>query len=120
MTRQQTWAKEAYARVAAHVGKTDVREYRTLCMKMPVLIMQSGLVQALAFMRSRGDLGKTFSGDLASVYGITGADPGKGLMETAQGADELTLYLALTRDIIDASTWLRRFAQSELPAGGEG
>jgi CRISPR/Cas system CMR-associated protein Cmr5 small subunit len=120
MTRQQKWAKEAYARVSARVGTSDVRDYRTLCMKMPVLIMQSGLVQAVAFMRSRGELGKDFSGDLARVYGITAADPGKDLMEKAQGADELTLYLALTRDILDASTWLRRFAQSELPSGGEG
>lgn len=119
MTRQQKWAKEAYARVSARVVTPDVRDYRTLCMKMPVLIMQSGLVQAVAFMRSRSNLGRDFTDDLASVCGITGATPGRALMERVQGVDELTAYLALTRDVLDASTWLRRFAQSELPAGGE-
>ena len=119
MTRQQRWAKEACARVSARVATQDVRDYRTLCMKMPVLIMQSGLVQAVAFVRSRGTLGKAFSDDLAAVYGITEPNPGQALMEKAQGANELTTYLALTRDFIDVSAWLRRFAQSELPAGGD-
>jgi CRISPR-associated protein Cmr5 len=121
MTRQQKWAKEALARVTVHVGQGDAREYRTLCMKMPVLLMQSGLVQALAFVRSRGEPGKAFSADLARVAcGLAGDDPGLDLMRTAQDAEDLAVYLALTRDVLDASTWLRRFAQSELPPGGEG
>ncbi len=119
MTRQQKWAKEAYAKVTAYRGKADEKKYRTLCMKMPVLILQSGLVQAIAFVRSREKkknvgIGEAFCNDLAAVYGITDADGGKALMEQVQGADDLSVYLAMTRDLIDVSTWFQRFAQSEL------
>lgn len=114
MTRQQEWAKKACGLVMGRKGP-DEKKYRTLCMKMPVLVLQSGLVQALAFIRSREkELGKHFSDDLAKVYGIAGAEPGKVLMQQVQEADDLSLYLAMTRDIIEVSTWFQRFAQSEL------
>ena len=42
MTRQQQWAKLALERVQKRHDKASESDYRTLCMKMPVLIKQSG------------------------------------------------------------------------------
>lgn len=119
MTRQQIWAKHALARVLAQKDKASESKYETLCMKAPALIKQSGVVQALAFLRARsGAEGKTFVDDLAAVYaagqGIPGKFDGGSLQDKAHSADALVQYLALSRDLIAVSIWMRRFAQSEL------
>lgn len=129
MTRQQRWAADALKRVQAQEKQSIEGEYRTLCLKMPILIKQSGLVQALSFMWSRDkedqdkkkqQPGKLFCNDLARVYGIPEQqDVGKELLEKALKADDLSTYLAMTRDLIDVSVWFRRFAQSELQGQGE-
>ncbi len=117
MTRQQKWAKEALKRVQAYQGP-DEKKYRTLCMRTPALIQQSGLVQALAFLRARdGEEGKRFCSDLAAVYAPEQAakgDPGERLQTLAQSTDALLAYMTLTRDLIDVAIWMRRFAQAEL------
>jgi len=107
-TRQQRWSKAALERVTAHKDKDDEAKYRTLCMKMPGLIKQAGLVQALVFMQSREkEYGKGFVKDVATVLGRPK------LLEDAQ-ASALPAYLALTNDASQVAIWLRRFAQIEL------
>lgn len=121
MTRQQRWAKAAYAHVKAQAAGGGARDYRTLCLKMPVLL-QRGLVQALAFIRARsGEVGKAFCRDLAATYDerLAGGAADGELMKRAQEESDLSGYLALTRDLIAVSTWFRRFAQSELGSEGE-
>lgn len=116
MTRQQRRAHGAYGCVMAHKQDKAPDEYRSLCLKMPALLKQSGLVQALALMRARGGLGKDFCDDLSRVYGFGETEkklPGQVLQEEAQKAP-LASYLTLSRDMIDISVWFRRFAQSEL------
>ena len=111
MTRQQRWAQGALSKVSAQRNTTAEPRYRTLCLKMPVLIQQSGLVQAIAFVRSREkDLGKGFCRDLAVV---AGRKDDAALQEEAQQAG-LASYLTLSKTLIDVSIWFRRFAQSEL------
>lgn len=116
MNRQQTWAKSAHEQVTARrVDGQDLEEYRTLCMKLPSLLSQSGLVQGLAFLmarsRSAGAATMLFE-DLEKVSGRTQ------LFEDAKRAD-MTSYLALTREVIEVATWMRRFAQIELEARRE-
>lgn len=116
MTRQQRWAKLALERVRDYQGKDSESKYRTLCMKMPSLLKQSGLVQSLAFMRARDDIGKVFCDELATTYGLlvtNDKSAGEVLQDQAQNA-ELPVYLVLSRDLIEVSVWFRRFAQSEL------
>lgn len=117
MTRQQRWAKEALKRVGAHKGSESESKYRTLCMKMPALLKQSGVVQSLAFMRARsGDEGRLFCDELAEVYGLPKQEKpstGEALQHKAQEA-ALAEYLVLSRELIEISVWFRRFAQSEL------
>lgn len=122
MSRQQKWAKEALTRVSQHKAKTKEEQkkeskYRTLCLKMPALLKQSGLVQSLAFMRARDEIGKVFCDELAEVYEVQKKDKksaGEVLQDKAQNAERLDQYLVLSRDLIDISVWFRRFAQSEL------
>jgi CRISPR/Cas system CMR-associated protein Cmr5 small subunit len=112
-TRQQRWSRGALERVILHKGKADEAKFKTLCMKMPGLIKQAGLVQALVFMQSREkELGKGFVNDLAGVLGD------QKLLATAQAA-ELPTYLALTNDASQVAIWFRRFAQIELSGDGD-
>jgi CRISPR-associated protein Cmr5 len=116
-TRQQRWSKAALqcvAEVRQGQGRKeviDVKRYRTLCMKGASLLRQSGVVQALVFLKAReGPEGEKFAGDLAKVY-----DKGdlKALLQAAQTA-HLTEYMAMTNDLVNVAIWFRRFAQSEL------
>lgn len=116
MTRQQQWAKEALKRVENQKGKATESKYRTLCMKLPSLLKQSGILQSLAFMRARDEIGKQFCDELAQVYGVPKEgeqSAGEVLQKRAQRA-ELNEYLVLSRDLIAVSVWFRRFAQAEL------
>ena len=113
VTRHQRWSAGALERVKARKSGGDSSKYRTLCMKMPGLIKQAGLVQALVFMESREkELGKGFVEDLAKVYGS------KTLLADAQ-KQELAPYLAMTNDLSQIAIWFRRFAQIELEGAGE-
>jgi CRISPR type III-B/RAMP module-associated protein Cmr5 len=116
MTRQQAWAKKALELVSAKKNAADKARYATLCMKTPMMLKQSGLVQTLSFLRARKKAGKDFVDDLALAYNDGAATDfnGEGLQREAQSTRELSEYLALSRDIQSISVWFRRFAQSEL------
>ncbi len=111
MTRQQRWSTEAHAHVVKVAKGGDTAKYNTWCRKMPSLIQTSGLIQALVFIESRGAEGKKFCDDLARIYDPK-LDRDK-LRDKAQKAP-LAEYLALSRDLINVSIWMRRFAQIEL------
>ena len=117
-TRQQTWSAGAHNKVMSAATQKFASKYRTLCMKMPSLIKQAGLVQAIVFVQAReGDSGKQFVNDLAAVANLGGnancTENGEDLLERVQGAD-LPIYLAHTNDVSQVAVWFRRFAQIEL------
>lgn len=111
MNRNQKWAGLALERVEAQKKKNHEAEYRTICLKGPALLKQAGVVQALAFWRSRsGEASTLYLNHLAQIHsGVTGAQ----LFEQARKADTSS-YLVLSHDLIKIAEWLRRFAQSEL------
>lgn len=121
-TRAQEWSARAYERVRKNSGKNggvrakatrDDGKYKTSCMKMPGLIHQSGLLQALVFQVARDDSGEIYVDHLAQTYfGQEGASH-RTLIEHAQ-QQELKPYMALTHDIAEIAQWFRRFAQIEL------
>ncbi|MES2641324.1 MAG: type III-B CRISPR module-associated protein Cmr5 [Myxococcota bacterium] len=109
--RAQAWSLGAHAKVKAQRGLPDAAAYRTLALKMPTLLHQSGPVQAITFVLSRGGAaGKVFADDLAKV-----AEHGDGaaLLKVVQEA-ELAPYMALSTQLIDIAAWFRRYAQIEL------
>lgn len=123
MTRAQLWAKRALAKVLFRKGRNEEKSYRTLCMKTPILLKQSGPVQALAFLRARdsnSSPGKDYADDLAFVFlGETDNEPGLRLLQRAHDTQDLAAYLALSSDLIEVSMWFRRFAQAELRSDEE-
>ena len=82
---------------------------RILARSFAVLVRQAGLSQALAFVDSRGkEAHKALGNDLAQVLGY------RDLRELAEAAREAELlqYLRLTREVLAAAEWFKRFAQA--------
>jgi len=119
VTRQQKWAQSAFVAVQKQAKSTLEKKYGTYCMKLPSLLLQSGLVQTTAYLRSRGeDAAVQFLNDVAATLRES-KSTGKELDEQARKAP-LSEYLRLSRDALQVATWFRRFAQTELEVDVEG
>ena len=116
MTRQQKWAKAAL-QVIDKKKSGDTKKLATHCMKGPSLLQQAGAAQALGFW-NRNDDGQAYLDALAEVWSAGNGAPldRKGLVSLVVKEEKLLAYMALTRDLIAAAMWLRRFAQAELKA----
>jgi CRISPR/Cas system CMR-associated protein Cmr5 small subunit len=112
-TRSQRHSSAAYHHVVQAKAERaiDTGKYRTNCQKMPSLLHQSGLLQALVFMAARDTHGERFVDDLAAA--LRPEHTHKELIREAQQAT-LPEYVHLTDEIAELSQWFRRFAQIEL------
>ena len=117
ISREQTYAADAYEHVAKLAEKypdenaAERKEYGGMALKLPVLVRQAGLVQALAFVESRGkDSQKRLLDDLAATVGENDKNQ---LLRRSREAD-LEEYMALTEKTLLALKWYKRFAQSIL------
>jgi CRISPR-associated protein Cmr5 len=114
LTRNQTYAIDALEKVSDYkknASETDRKSYGSMCHKLPILIHTSGLAQALTFAQTRDkEPLRQMLNDLAATVGQT---DGPAL---AKRARELSLndYMLLTRHVLAALLWYKRFAQSEL------
>jgi CRISPR-associated protein Cmr5 len=111
VSRQREWAKAALDTVKALKDKDGETKFRSHALRLPTLIKQAGLAQALAFTQSRDEQGKGLVAALATALGRTN------LLDRSIAA-ELPEYMALSREAIAAAVWFRRFAQSELKGEG--
>ncbi len=111
-TLEQELAARIYKQVAQlEDDKARAKEYGGMAHKLPVLIRQAGLVQALAYVSARGkDGAKQLLEDLAHVLGCNSAEV---LLKESREA-ELLAYMDLTHRATIALTWYKRFAQSVL------
>ena len=111
-TLEQELAAQIYAQVSQmEPDESRAKEYGGMAHKLPVLIRQAGLVQALAYVSARGkDGAKQLLEDLARVLGYDSASQ---LLDESREA-ELLEYMHLTRKATVALTWYKRFAQSVL------
>jgi len=113
-TLQQEYAAEVYKCIQEiqqmyQADEKKQKEYGAMAMKLPILVRQSGLVQALTFVATRGkDSQRHILGHLANVV-RSSAD----LLEEAREA-RLGEYMFLTRRVLWALEWFKRFAQAEL------
>ena len=115
-TLQQQYAGKVYKQVEdfgqEHPGKDNKgrKEYGSMAHKLPVLVRQAGLIQALAYVDTRGkDAQKKLLDHLAETLGYDRTS----LLEQARNAD-LQAYMLLTRKTLWALEWYKRFAQSVL------
>ena len=118
-TLQQRYATKVYERIqsvlADYPGEENKKkrdEYGALALKLPVLVRQAGLIQALTFIAARQREAHKYRilDDLAQVLGV---GSGEDLLEQAREAP-LSKYMYLTQRVLWALEWFKRFAQSEL------
>ena len=114
-TLEQQFAQKIYGQVCEIKPKLQqAKEYGGMAHKLPVLIRQAGLVQALAYVAARGKPGaKRLLDDLATTLGIEG-DHRRDQLLTRSREAPLIEYMRLTHEAIIALTWYKRFAQSVL------
>lgn len=115
-TRQQQMALSAYDRVTAVEGqRPDYRQkYGTMAHKLPLLIHTAGLAQALAFVESRNEDAHTqLLQHLAETIDHAGIHHGRELAARSRAA-ELDEYMLLTRRVLAALVWYKRFVESIL------
>ena len=114
-TRQQQWATSAHQEVVKWKEKNSAEraKYKTWCRRASSLIQQSGLVQALVFMRAKSDDG---AGIVGNAFARTLLGP-RGTLETLveqAKSDDTSKYMALTQQLMEIAVWYRRFAEIEI------
>ena len=116
-TRTHAVAAAAYERVLAHKGDPSEKEYRSLAYSLPSMILQNGLAQATGFLIAKGQgEHKALLDDLNDVLrsaNVSRAADGKELHELVISAD-LPRIMRLTRQSLQASGWIKRYAQGVL------
>ncbi|MBE3518906.1 MAG: type III-B CRISPR module-associated protein Cmr5 [Firmicutes bacterium] len=110
-TRNQEYALHIYKQVSNIINEDYCDKYGSLAHKLPVLIRTAGLAQALAFVDARGgDAGKAL---LEHIAGVVGLENREKLIDRSRKAD-LEEYMHLSRRVLAALVWYKRFAQSVL------
>ena len=111
--RSQQYAQEAYPLVVEMQKHQLKVKYRTLALNVPSMILQSGLSHAIGFLMAKGkDEHQMLLDHLATlVLGKQAQD--KQLHQTILTAD-LKHYQLLTRQTLEASSWLKRYTEALL------
>ncbi|SRR6266487_5187125 len=112
-TRDQIYAADAYKRVSKvkKEGKEYYGSYGSMAHKLPLLIRTAGLAQALSFVESKGKKTGAYEQLLKDIAETIGKKDV--LQDRARNAD-LSEYILLTKQVMDALLWYKRFAQSVL------
>ena len=101
----------------------EKRKYGALAHKLPGMILQNGLAQATGFLLAKGDKEHVaLLDDLNYVLraaGVSDADDGP-CLHKAIIASDLDRILILTRRSLEASGWLKRYAQGVLGVDATG
>jgi CRISPR-associated protein Cmr5 len=113
LTRNQRYAARIFEQVSEFRDAPEAQreKYGAVAHRLPVLVRTAGLAQALAFVDSRGsDEQKKLLDHLAVVVNERDAQS----LLTRSRTAELPDYMRLTRNVLAALVWFRRFAQSVL------
>lgn len=121
-TRTRMMASEAYKRVAAQQGELGER-YRALAEALPGMILQNGLAQATGFLIAKGKPEhNAMLADLNAVLGaakVVAAAGGGELHSEIIGTDDPRRWMQITRHSLEASAWIKRYAQGLLKSEGQ-
>lgn len=89
----------------------QVKEYRTLALNFPTMILQSGLAQAIGFLQAKGkEEHLLLLAHIAELLGENKDSLHKKILEA-----DLSHYQLLTRQAIEAASSLKRYTQALLP-----
>jgi len=111
-TLDQQYSATAYKQVLSIKEDKEYKKYGAMAHKLPILIHTAGLVQALEFVHSRGKPVQKILLDHLAIT-ILGKGDAEALLQTVRSAS-LSGYIRLTRQILAALLWYKRFAQSIL------
>jgi CRISPR-associated protein Cmr5 len=109
-TRDQEYALKIFQQVGEVSKSLDINpnKYGSMAHRLPILIRTAGLAQAVGFVESRGDDSQKLL--LQHVSRVVSVD---NLGEASRKAN-LQEYMRLTRDVMAALVWYKRFAESVL------
>jgi len=107
-TRNQEYAQRAFHRVQDGNLATN-EKYASFAKSFPALLHSCGLCQAVAFAdaKKHADL----LDDLVAVLADDAARDRYDLATKAREAD-VTKYLHLSRDVLSASVWIKRYVEA--------
>jgi CRISPR-associated protein Cmr5 len=113
-TRSQKLAQAAYAQITEHMKGKDKpdKEFVGTVKKFPALIHTCGLAQAVAFALAKKNV--EYIGYLAAVLKAAGhseISDAESLGDRSR-MEELGGYLRLSRDAINAASWLKRYTEA--------
>lgn len=118
--RSQKLAQAAYSRVTSRMSsradpkrQTDAqKEYRSFAKNFPALIHTCGLAQAVAFALAKQQT--DYIDDLAVLLREIGHSNITSIKMLHRQAREqpLNAYLRLSRDALNAATWLKRYVEA--------
>lgn len=130
--RSQKYAQRAYGLIQkVKDDNKQVKEYRTLALNFPTMILQSGLAQAIGFLQAKGEdkdkeaKGKDKDKDkeakgkeehlllLAHIAELL--EENKDSLHKKILEADLSHYQLLTRKAIEAASSLKRYTQALLP-----
>ncbi len=110
--RSQKYAQRALGLIQkVKDDNKQVKEYRTLALNFPTMILQSGLAQAIGFLQAKGKEEHLLL--LAHIAELLGEN--KDSLHKKILASDLSHYQLLTRQAIEAASGLKRYTQALLP-----
>ena len=94
-----------------HKDQDDRDAYKSMVQSLPVLVRTAGLAQALAFVNARPDKRKAQKAILDHLNELLANDlDGQSLTQRSRAAP-LSEYMYLTRQVMSALLWYKRYAE---------
>ena len=110
--RSQKYAQRAFGLIQKDKDSNkQVKEYRTLVLNFPTMILQSGLAQAIGFLQAKGkEEHLLLLAHIAELLGENKDSLHKKILEA-----DLSHYQLLSRQALEAASSLKRYTQALLP-----
>ena len=124
ITRSQQHSQKVYEQLSQlQFDEVQQKKYGSLCHKFPLMVLRSGLAQAVAFVWVKGSQEEdspqgVFLKHIAELSSQAAGEAPADFQQRINGL-ELTQYQRLTREILAASVWYKRFAESVLGVSGD-
>ena len=112
--RSQKYAQRAFGLIQKIKEKNEkVKEYRTLALNFPTMILQSGLAQAIGFLQAKGKDEHLLL--LTHIAELLEENENENSLHKKILAADLSHYQLLTRQAIEAASSLKHYTQALLP-----
>ncbi len=131
-TRSQIYSEQVYEHIhslkqaindeqdkkSKEILEKQAKQYGSLCHNFPLMVLRSGLSQAVAFVwvKSKSDENTPYDKFLKHLFLLLDRPENENVSDFQQYINqaELIEYQRLTRKILAASIWYKRFAESIL------